>query len=77
MRNVNIGSRYSPVAPVSLLNARLSGRGVFTNRLDARVGLQIVRRWTRSDESAKFLGGLINDAFQLFGAPGMPEATEN
>ena len=39
-------------------------------------GLQIVRRWTHSDESAKFLGGLINDAFQLFGAPGMLESTE-
>jgi hypothetical protein len=38
---------------------------------------QIVRRWTRSDESARFLGGLITDAFQLFGAPGMPKATEN
>jgi hypothetical protein len=28
------------------------------------------------DESAKFLGGLIKDAFQLFGALGMPEAAE-
>jgi hypothetical protein len=40
--------RRSPMAPVSLLNARLSV-GVFTNRLDARVGLQIVRRWPRSE----------------------------
>jgi hypothetical protein len=30
-----------------------------------------------ADRRRKFLGGLINDAFQLFGAPGMPEATEN
>jgi hypothetical protein len=28
-------------------------------------------------KARKFLGGLINDAFQLFGAPGMPEAMEN
>jgi hypothetical protein len=29
---------------------------------------QIVRSWLRN-ETRKFLGGLINDAFQLFGAP--------
>jgi hypothetical protein len=39
-------------------------------------GLDSFRAAAR-DESAKFFGGLIKDAFQLFGAPGMPEAAGN
>ena len=72
MRNVNIGSAvYSPMAPVSLLNARLSGRGFL------QIAQMLVPGHRSSDdESAKFLGGLIDDAFQLFGAPGMLESTE-
>jgi hypothetical protein len=65
------------MAPVSLLNARLSGRGFLQIAWMLVPGYRSSDVGPVSDESAKFLGGLINDAFQLFGAPAMSEAAEN
>jgi hypothetical protein len=63
------------MAPASLLNARFSGRGFLP------IAWMLVLGYRSSDvgpvaKTRKFLGGLINDAFQLFGARGMLESTE-